>query len=368
MRKAEGGNKKKIEFKVGGADALACEFDLERYFGMGHFERRERNLQDSRFAQNDRSAPMSFQNQGKGSQKTRVVKETSFRLQPSAFRISSLTLASRFCTSEKFIHDLERHVKKLAEQIEKVASLVAWARKIIVFTGAGVSTESGIPDFRGPDGLWSKYDPDDFTIERFVSDREVRKKHWQLLTGNEFIVADAKPNAAHFAITELQSMGKLYGVVTQNIDGLHQKAGVSEELVFELHGDLSHAKCMRCQRRFPIEEVKGWLKPGVDEPQCPDCSGMLKPDAVFFGEELPLDVLMESEARSRGCDLCIVLGSTLVVYPAAGMPVHAARSGAKLVIINMGPTALDDLASVRIEGKAGEIMPQIIAKAKEHSM
>jgi NAD-dependent deacetylase len=253
----------------------------------------------------------------------------------------------------------------VTEQIDQVAGLVADARRIIVFTGAGVSTESGIPDFRGPDGLWSRYDPDDFTIERFLSDREVRKKHWQLLTGNEFMVADAKPNPAHYAITELQSMGKLYGIITQNVDGLHQKAGVPEELVFELHGDLSHAKCLKCRLRFPIQEVKRWLSPGVDEPRCPTCSGMLKPDAVFFGEELPLDVMMESESRSRSCDLCIVLGSTLVVYPAATMPVHAARAGAKLVIINMGPTALDDLAWVRIEGKAGEIMPMIISKATE---
>ncbi len=253
----------------------------------------------------------------------------------------------------------------LEQQIEKAASLVAEAKKIVVFTGAGVSTESGIPDFRGPEGLWSRYDPEDFTIERFLSDREVRKKHWQLLTGNEFIVADAKPNAAHYAITDLQSMGKLYGIITQNVDGLHQKAGVPESLVFQLHGDLSHAKCLECACRYPIQEVKNWIKQGIEEPECPACSGMLKPDAVFFGEQLPFGTLMESESRSKTCDLCMVLGSTLVVYPAATMPVHAARSGAKLVIINMGPTALDEIATIRIEGKAGEIMPRIVARARE---
>lgn len=256
-------------------------------------------------------------------------------------------------------------MKTLEHQIEEVARLVAESKRIIVFTGAGVSTESGIPDFRGPEGLWSKYDPEDFTIERFLSDRDVRKKHWQLLTGNEFIVADAKPNPAHYAITALQEMGKLYGIVTQNVDGLHQKAGVLENLVFQLHGDLSHAKCLGCSCRYPIEEVKGWLAGGVDEPECPSCRGMLKPDAVFFGEQLPFEVLMESEQRSRNCDLCIVLGSTLVVYPAATMPLHAIRTGAKLVIINMGPTAMDELATVRIEGKAGEIMPVIVKKANE---
>jgi NAD-dependent deacetylase len=257
-------------------------------------------------------------------------------------------------------------VRTLEHQIEETARLVARAKRIIVFTGAGVSTESGIPDFRGPDGLWSKYDPEDFTIERFLCDRGVRKKHWQLLTGNEFIVADAQPNAAHYAITDLQSMGKLFGIITQNVDGLHQKAGVMEDLVFQLHGDLSHAKCLGCSRRYPIEVVKGWLVKGVEEPECPTCLGMLKPDAVFFGEQLPFEVLMESEQRSRSCDLCLVLGSTLVVYPAATMPLHAIRAGAKLVIINMGPTAMDELATIRIEGKAGEVMPAIVRKAKEH--
>jgi len=258
-------------------------------------------------------------------------------------------------------------VATLEKQIEEAAHLVADARRVIVFTGAGVSTESGIPDFRGPGGLWSKYDPEDFTIERFLSDRAVRVKHWELLTGNEFIIADAAPNPGHYAIAELQTMGKLYGVITQNVDGLHQKAGVSEGMVFELHGDLSHAKCLSCSQRYPMQQVKEWLRQGIQEPQCPACKGMLKPDAVFFGEQLPYEVLMESERRSRNCDLCLVLGSTLVVYPAASMPVHAFQAGARLVIINMGPTAMDDLATLRIEGKAGEVMPRIVAKAKELS-
>ena len=253
----------------------------------------------------------------------------------------------------------------LERQIEQAARLIADARRVIVFTGAGVSTESGIPDFRGSGGLWSRYDPEDFTIDRFLSDRAVRVKHWQLLTGNEFIIADAEPNACHYAITELETMGKLYGVITQNVDGLHQKAGLPEDMVFELHGDLSHARCLACSQRYPMHEVKEWLRRGVEEPQCPACNGMLKPDAVFFGEQLPYEVLMESERRSRSCDLCLVLGSTLVVYPAASMPVYALQAGARLVIINVGPTAMDDLAAVRIEGKAGEVMPRIVAKAKE---
>jgi len=253
----------------------------------------------------------------------------------------------------------------IEQQIEEVADLVLESERIIVFTGAGVSTESGIPDFRGPGGIWSKYDPEDFTIERFLSDRRARKMHWDLLTGGELMITEAQPNPAHYAIAELEKMGKLFGVITQNIDGLHQKAGVSEDMVFQLHGDLSHAKCLSCGKRYPMEEIAEWLREGIDEPECGGCKGILKPDAVFFGEQLPVDVLRESERRSRACDLCIVLGSSLVVYPAALIPMYALRDGAKLVIINMGPTEMDGLAQVRIEGKAGEVTPRIIERVKD---
>ena len=175
----------------------------------------------------------------------------------------------------------------------------------------------------------------------------------------------ARPNPAHFAIRELEKMGKLSAVVTQNVDGLHQKAGVADNLVFQLHGDLSHARCLRCSARYPIEEVIGWLREDIDEPQCRRCRGMLKPDAVFFGEQLPAEVLMESERRSRACDMCLVLGSSLVVYPAAFIPRYAQQAGAKLVIINMGPTEMDGMADIRIEGKAGEVAPRIIAAVRQ---
>ena len=253
----------------------------------------------------------------------------------------------------------------LEQQIEKTAQLVSKSGRIVFFTGAGVSTESGIPDFRGPDGIWSKYDPEDFTIDRFLSDKRVRKMNWNLLAGGELTFTRAVPNAAHYAIAELERMGKLHGVITQNVDGLHQKAGVSEDMVFQLHGDLSHAKCLRCGRRYPMEEIVECLKKDMDEPACKSCSGMLKPDAVFFGEQLPFEVLMESERRSRTCDLCIVLGSSLVVYPAALIPRYAQQGGAKLVIINMGPTEMDRMADIRIEAKAGAVTPRIIQRAKE---
>lgn len=252
----------------------------------------------------------------------------------------------------------------LARQIEEVATHLAEAERVLVFTGAGVSTESGIPDFRGADGIWRKYDPEDFTIQKFLSDEQVRKMQWKMLTSGDLSMSRIQPNPTHHAITELQNMGKLYGVVTQNVDGLHQKAGVSEEKVFQLHGDLSHAVCLGCGRRYPMETVAEWLEQGMQDPACHLCMGMLKPDAVLFGEQLPIKVLMESERRARKCDVCLVLGSTLSVYPACLIPQYAVQAGATLVIINIGPTELDYLAHVRIEGKAGNITTELIRCVK----
>lgn len=251
------------------------------------------------------------------------------------------------------------------QQIENVAKLIADAEKVLVFTGAGVSTESGIPDFRGADGIWRKYDPEDFTIQKFLGDQEVRKMQWQLLSNGDLAMSKVKPNPAHLAITELDSLGKLYGVVTQNVDGLHQKAGVPEEKVFQLHGDLSHAICLGCGRRYPMETVAGWLQEGMEDPACHLCMGMLKPDAVLFGEQLPLKTLMESERRSKKCDVCLVLGSTLSVYPANLIPQYARQAGATLIIINLGPTEMDHLAHIRIEGKAGETAQAILKSVRE---
>ena len=248
----------------------------------------------------------------------------------------------------------------LTHQVEEVANLIADAERVLIFTGAGVSTESGIPDFRGTDGIWQKYNPEDFTIQKFLSDKQVRKRQWQMLSSGDLSMSKVKPNPAHYAITDLENIGKLYGVVTQNVDGLHQKAGVSEEKVFQLHGDLSHAVCLECGRRYPMDMVAEWLNQGMEDPACHLCMGMLKPDAVLFGEQLPIKVLMESERRSRKCDVCMVLGSTLSVYPACFIPQYAAQAGATLIIINIGPTELDHLAHIRIEGKAGDVTPAII--------
>jgi NAD-dependent deacetylase len=254
--------------------------------------------------------------------------------------------------------------KNLDTLAEKVAELIMGAKKLVVFTGAGISTESGIPDFRSPGGIWSRFDPDDFTYQKFISDAGARRKQWQML-GEGLMTTLAEPNPAHYAITELYKLGRLDCVITQNVDNLHQKAGVPGEMVFELHGNLQRAVCLSCGREYPFEQIKLRLDEGEQIPDCEDCHGILKPTAVFFGEPLPQDVLEEASQRSLGSDLFIVVGSTLVVYPAAYMPAYAHQAGARLVIINLSPTPMDGEASVLIRAKAGEAMSRIIEKLKE---
>ena len=247
---------------------------------------------------------------------------------------------------------------------DRVADLIVNAKRIVVFSGAGVSTESGIPDFRSPGGIWSRFDPDEFTYQRFVSDLESRRKQWQLF-GEGLLTKDAEPNPAHYAIAELDKLGKLDCVITQNVDNLHQKAGVPADKVFELHGNMQRVVCLSCGRHYPFDQIKARLDNDEEIPDCEVCHGILKPDAVFFGETLPEKVLREATLRSHSCDLFIVIGSTLVVYPAAYMPSYAVHSGAKLVIINLSSTPMDREATVLIRTKAGEAMSKIVQRVKE---
>jgi NAD-dependent deacetylase len=256
---------------------------------------------------------------------------------------------------------LEKDLDALAGE---AAVLIKAARKLVVFTGAGVSTESGIPDFRSPGGIWSRFDPDDFTYQKFTTDPEARRKQWRML-GEGHLTTDAQPNLAHYAIAELDEMGKLDCVITQNVDNLHHKAGVPADKIFELHGNVQWAVCLSCGKRYPFEEIKARIDGGEEIPDCGECGGMLKPDAVLFGEALPEAVLREASRRSSDCDLFIVVGSTLVVYPAAYMPVCALRGGAKLIIVNLSETPMDAQAAVLIRAGAGEAMTRIVEMARE---
>ena len=249
------------------------------------------------------------------------------------------------------------------EETEKLAQLIVQSRKVVVFTGAGISTESGIPDFRSPGGIWSRYDPEDFTMQKFLSGPAARKTIWKMsIEGG--LLAEAKPNLAHYAIAELYQLGKLDCVITQNIDNLHQKAGVPEDRVFELHGNMGRVVCLSCHRRFPMPEVLRKIQEGVEVPDCPDCRGILKPDAVFFGEALPQETLQGAIRRAQNCDLFIVIGSTLLIYPAAYIPTYAREAGAKLAIVNLTATSFDHHAEVILRGKAGQMMSEVIGRVR----
>ena len=251
----------------------------------------------------------------------------------------------------------------MEEKINKVAQMIAESRRIVIFTGAGVSTESGIPDFRSPGGLWTRFDPDDFTIDKFLSSAETRRKMWKILLEGG-LMANAEPNAAHLAIAELEKIGKLSCVITQNVDNLHQKGGNSPGAVYELHGNMQWLVCLDCGQKYPVENLAQNISADDDVPDCKKCGGVLKPDVIFFGEALPQDVLTIATREAQQCDLFIVIGSSLVVYPAAYMPLYAKRAGAGVVIINLGPTQQDDIADIIINHSAGETMKKIMEKLK----
>ncbi len=246
--------------------------------------------------------------------------------------------------------------------LEKAADLVVQAKRIVVFTGAGVSTESGIPDFRSPGGIWERFDPEEFTYDKFLTSPEARRKFWELFKDKTF--RGARPNAAHYAIAELERMGKLDCVITQNIDNLHQEAGNSPERVLELHGTMKYAKCLECGKRYPREEIELLLDQGVDTPRCNECNGLLKAATISFGEPMPVRETDEARRRSSQCDLFIAIGSSLVVYPAAYMPRYALEAGARLILVNLDATHLDSHADVIIRARAGEAMARLIERVK----
>ena len=237
-----------------------------------------------------------------------------------------------------------------------VAGWLAGARRVLVFTGAGISTESGIPDFRGPNGVWKTRDPLRYTIQNYLADAEVRRESWQLRLQSP--VDAARPNAGHLAVVELERMGRVETVVTQNIDGLHQAAGSGD--VIELHGTTRAASCLSCGRRMPIEVVLDRVREGDADPTCEACGGLLKSATISFGQALVEADVDRAMACATDCDVCLAVGSTLSVWPAAGVPLHAARTGARLVIVNDGETDLDITASALIRGRAGTVLPALV--------
>jgi NAD-dependent deacetylase len=246
--------------------------------------------------------------------------------------------------------------------IDRAAELLATAGPTVVFTGAGVSTESGIPDFRSPAGVWARYDPDDFSYPSFLRSEESRRRYWAL--GRELYrtVRAAQPNPAHHAIVALERLGLIDCVITQNIDNLHQRAGSAPDRVIELHGNATRARCLECHKTYSRDDIQGRLEAGEAVPACHGCGGIIKPHTVLFGEPMPAQETRAAGERSRAAGCFVVVGSSLVVYPAAYMPLYAKEAGARLVIVNLTPTPLDHLADVVISGKAGSVMSRLIER------
>ena len=248
----------------------------------------------------------------------------------------------------------------MSEAISRAAAVLDGAYRILVFTGAGISTESAIPDFRGPTGLWTTANPDDFTLSNYVSDPAFRRTAWERRFGSP--LRHAEPNRAHSAVVDLWDSGRMIGCVTQNIDGLHQAAGLPGAAIVELHGNRHGIRCLNCGTEADTAAVEALWRGGDADPGCPVCDGMLKSTVVYFGEMLPPSALETAAEWTAVADGVIVVGSSLSVYPADAIPLEVVATGAALVIVNDGPTRHDDVATVRLAGKAGVVLPQLVAE------
>lgn len=245
--------------------------------------------------------------------------------------------------------------------VHAVAELIQRRNSILVFTGAGISTGSGIPDFRGPQGVWKKWRP--VYYQEFMTSEEARIRHWRYKLEGWQASREARPNAAHQALGELEQMGKLLLLVTQNIDGLHQQAGNSEEKVVELHGTNRWVECQSCSRLLEPDPVFEEFARTQRSPRC-DCGGFLKPATISFGQQLPLEKLTRAFDEAQKADLVLSIGSTLEVEPAASVPRTAKECGADYVILNQGTTAHDPLADLRLEGDVTLLLPAILEHLK----
>jgi NAD-dependent deacetylase len=250
-------------------------------------------------------------------------------------------------------------VSAVSANVENAAALLAGAQRILVFTGAGISTESGIPDFRGPSGLWKTADPADYSLANYVASAEFRHASWERRFDSP--LNHAAPNAAHHAVVALWDSGRMLGCITQNIDGLHLAAGLPTHAVVEFHGNRSGIRCLDCGADADPEAVEARWRAGERDPACTACGGILKTTIVYFGEMLPERALIRASMWSAAADAVIVVGSSLTVYPAAAIPLEVAGRGAPLVIVNEEPTEHDAFAGAVLSGKAGTLLPGLVA-------
>ncbi|MEQ8234663.1 MAG: Sir2 family NAD-dependent protein deacetylase [Gammaproteobacteria bacterium] len=238
--------------------------------------------------------------------------------------------------------------------IAELARLVAASTRMVAFTGAGISTESGIPDFRSPGGIWSQMAP--IMFDDFVRSAEMRREAWRRKIAMDADFRRAQPNRGHRALASLVAGGQMSAVITQNVDGLHQASGVPDAQVIELHGNTTYAACLDCAKRFELDPIIAAFEHDGTLPECDACGGLVKTATVSFGQSMPPAAMARAEEETLACDLFIVLGSSLVVYPAAGFPLLARKNGARLVIINREPTEQDALADLVIHDTIGSTL------------
>ena len=238
--------------------------------------------------------------------------------------------------------------------------LIAGASRIVGFTGAGISTESGVPDFRSPNGVWARNRIVDF--QEFVSSEAGRIEYWRQKAAAWPAMRDARPNAGHHAFVELHRQGRLEALITQNIERLHQRSGVPAGKVLELHGTTTEAVCLTCGDRITSDEACRRIAGGERAPRCRPCGGLLKPATISFGQALPHDVLARAQTAVETCDLLLAVGSSLVVEPAASLPRAAGRAGARLIIVNRDPTPLDGMADAVVRGEIGAVLPALVRR------
>jgi NAD-dependent deacetylase len=253
----------------------------------------------------------------------------------------------------------------VAASVTALARLLAEACRPVFFTGAGVSTESGIPDFRSPGGVWDRFSAGEMTYANFLASDEGRRRYWRF--GREVypMIRDAAPGPAHVALATLHDLGRLDRVITQNVDGLHERAGVPADKIVELHGNSARVRCLACDARYGRDEVHAWIGEADVLPSCPACGGIVKPSSVLFGEALPPGVLAQARTCAAAADVFVVVGSSLVVYPAAYLPRHAKQAGATVVVVNLTPTPLDAQADLIIRARAGDVMTAVVAHLQD---
>lgn len=244
------------------------------------------------------------------------------------------------------------------DDIERLKEAIGSARRIVAFTGAGISTESGIPDFRSPGGIWTKYKP--IYFDDFMSSEEMRRESWRRKFATDETMLKAEPNAGHRALAKLVAEGRMSAIITQNVDGLHQRSGVPDAKIIELHGNTTYAACLDCGHRHELEPIKNAFLGAGRLPLCEKCEGIVKTATISFGQAMPEIQMARAQDETMNCDLFIVLGSSLVVYPAAGFPRIAKRKGAKLVIVNRDATDQDGDADLVIHAEIGATMSKAV--------